>query len=119
MKIWPFTKLTKVATFNILCLLTSLFLNLAASFLIWRNLDTFPLSVPLWFSKPWGQDWLASPNFLWLIPTIGFLSTAFNNLAAKFFWSRERVLSLLLISASPIISGLLFFTLLEIIVVTS
>ena len=119
MKTWPFTKLSKAAAFNTAGLSISFFLNLASSFLIWQNMTNFPLSVPLWFSKPWGEGWLAAPTFLWLIPTVGFLLTAFNSLAAKFFWRRERILSLLLIAASPIVSSLLFYTLLEIVLVTT
>jgi len=119
MKIWPFTKLTRTAAYNIASLLISLSFTLASSFLIWRNWSRFPLAVPIWFSKPWGESWLASPNFLWLAPTIGLLIVVLNTLTAKYFWSRERVLSLLLVSANPIISGLLFYTLLEIVLVTT
>ena len=119
MKIWPFTKLTRAAAYNIISLLISLSFTIASSFLIWQNMVRFPLAVPFWFSKPQGESWLAAPNFLWLIPTISVLLVIFNSLVASYFWSRERVLSLLLASANPIISGLLFYTLLEIVLIAT
>ncbi|TSC85277.1 MAG: hypothetical protein G01um101416_983 [Microgenomates group bacterium Gr01-1014_16] len=35
-------------------------------------LAKLPPQVPLWYSRPWGEDQLAQPVFLWIIP-IGIL----------------------------------------------
>lgn len=30
--------------------------------------SSFPPQVPLWYSRPWGQDQLTTPAWLWLVP---------------------------------------------------
>ncbi len=32
--------------------------------------SSFPAQVPLWYSQPWGEDQLASPAWLWLMPVL-------------------------------------------------
>ena len=38
--------------------------------LYWRSL---PPEIPLLYSRPWGQDQLVSPYFLWLLPLISLV----------------------------------------------
>jgi len=90
-----------------------------SSYLLFTNSGNFPLAVPLWFSKPWGEERLAEPIFLWLLPTTSLILVAFNFFLWNFFKNRERLLFLMLLWVSPIVSGLLFYTLLEIILVVS
>ena len=90
-----------------------------SSYLLFTNSGNFPLAVPLWFSKPWGEERLAEPIFLWLLPTTSLVLLAFNFFLWNVFKNRGRLLFLMLLWTSPIVSGLLFYTLLEIILVVS
>lgn len=42
----------------------------------WKSL---PPKVPLWYSKPWGEERLATPIFLFLIPLTALLVYGINN----------------------------------------
>ena len=97
----------------------SLIFAVLSGYLLFTNAGSFPLAVPLWFSKPWGEERLAEPIFLWLLPTTSLVLVAFNFFLWSFFKNRERLLFLLLLWTSPIVSGLLFYTLLEILLVVS
>jgi len=113
------TSFSQILRLDFLGLLVSLLLVASTAFLIWSKTPRFPIAVPLWFSKPWGQEWLAAPVFLWLVPLIGFLITFINFSLAYFFSTRERLLSLLLVGSSVIVCGLLFYSLLNIILVVT
>ena len=119
MKIWRFTKLKVPAISLLISLGVSLFFVLLSIFLIWRYGGGFPLTVPLWFSKAWGEDRLADPVFLWLLPISALALIFVNLLLSRLFKKGGRMVSLILIWASPVVSGLLFYTLLEIISVVS
>lgn len=32
--------------------------------------SNLPFQVPLWYSRPWGEEQLASPYWLWLVPAL-------------------------------------------------
>lgn len=44
--------------------------NVGILLVFWRNL---PPEVPLLYSRPWGEDQLTSPYFLWMIPILGIV----------------------------------------------
>jgi hypothetical protein len=88
-------------------------------FLIWSNYEKFPIAVPLWFSKPWGDQWLAPPSQLWILPIASSCFFLLNFILARIFWVREKILSWILIWTTPIIGLIFFYTLLEIIRLTS
>ena len=44
--------------------------NVGILLVFWRNL---PPEVPLLYSRPWGEDQLTSPYFLWIIPVLGIV----------------------------------------------
>lgn len=119
MKTWLFTKLFRLLRSDFLALAGSLILVTAAGFLIWSRSSQFPLAVPLWFFKPLGEGRLAAPIFLWLVPIIGLSTILVNFTLAYFFSTRERLLSLLLFGSSLIVCSLLFYSLLNIILVTT
>jgi hypothetical protein len=119
MKTLLFAKLPRLPLFNLLSLAVSLFFTVASSLLIIVKAAAFPLAVPLWFSTSWGVGWLAEPIYLWLIPTINLIIILVNFTMARLFPSEERILSFLLVGSSPVISGLLFYTLLRITLVTT
>ena len=105
--------------FNVSAAFISFSFAIFSALLIWLNTSKLPLVIPLWFSKPWGKDWLAAPVFLWFIPSVSFLIILVNSFLAANFWHRERLLSFLLVASSCVTSGLLFYSLLEIILVVS
>lgn len=79
--------------------------------------NDLPPSVPLWFSKPWGQERLASPTFLWLFPTIILFFLLLNNLIAKLLFRTQRVLAAVLVWSALIVSLILLFPLYRILLV--
>jgi hypothetical protein len=119
MRIWPFTNLTRLPTAQFFSLVASLLLISSNFLLVWLNLPKLPLEVPLWFTKPWGESWLASPNFLWVIPLSSSGVFLVNTSLAVFFWNRERIISLTLFWVSPVIALSFFIALFEIIRVSS
>lgn len=97
----------------------SLFFLVLSVVLIWRNFQDLPLTVPLWFSKPWGEQRLAEPTFLWMLPISSLIIFGVNLSLSKFFEHREKFLSLFLLWSNLVIGWLFFYTLFEIIRVTS
>lgn len=51
-----------------------------------------PPEVPLWYSRPWGQDQLSSPYWLWLIPVVIAVMTGLGWLGHKWL-RRENLLA--------------------------
>lgn len=47
----------------------------------WRSL---PPEVPLWYSRPWGQEQLASPYWLWLVPILILSVTGITTLGSRY-----------------------------------
>lgn len=119
MKISPFTNFVSLQKYNLASLFFSLIFPLFGVLIIWLNKDNFPLAVPFWFSRPWGEAQLAAPVFLWLIPLITASFILVNFSLAIYFWDREKLLSSILLWVNPFVSGLLFISLLEIILVSS
>ena len=64
-----------------------------------------PLQIPLFYSRPWGEMQLASPFFLWILPTITVLSTLANFSVAIFAVNQNYFLIRVLV----IFSGLVAF----------
>lgn len=86
-----------------------------STIVIWQGRAEFPLAVPLWFSREWGEQRLAEPVFLWAIPLLSLLVAILNLFLSRFFDKKEPILSLILIWSTPIVSGLFFYTTLEIV----
>lgn len=57
------------------------------------NLKELPSEVPLFYSLPWGEKRLANFKFLFLLPFLSFVITAFNFMVAKKLYNNERLLS--------------------------
>lgn len=90
---------------------------IVAVFLILLNRQDLPPVLPLWFSKPWGSERLASPFFLWLLPLIILFLLLLNNILARILVSKHRVLALLLVWSGLIISLIILFPLYRILLV--
>lgn len=58
---------------------------LAQSSLILVSWGKLPPQVPLFYSMPWGEQILAAPLFLWILPSVAFFSLTVNYLLARIF----------------------------------
>jgi len=95
-------------TMKINCLL--LFITLPLLFIFWQRL---PPQIPLFFSRPWGESQLASPNVLFLFPFLSLLVLILNfSLMIKTI-EEEKLLAQILSSASLTFSFLCLVALLQ------
>ena len=51
-----------------------------------------PLQVPLWYSRPWGEEQLASPYWLWLMPILILMIAVVSHLGGQWL-KREELLA--------------------------
>jgi hypothetical protein len=119
MMMWRFIKSINVFSANLISVVVSLVFIFTSIYLILKNTTNFPLAIPLWFSNPWGVERLADPIFLWLLPAAGFVVLLSNFLLSRYFRERNRELFFLLVWTSPVVSGFFFYTLLQIIFVST
>ena len=89
-------------SFARLVLGTSLFLNLATFLVAFYAQKYLPPVVPLFYSRPWGKDQLASPLFLVLLPLLAVLALVINTLCANLV--SEKLLQRSLLAASLVVS---------------
>src|SRR3989338_551510 len=69
----------------IFCIL-SILAQISLILVSWGKL---PPELPLFYSRPWGEAILASPLFLWILPTVAaFLTIA--NFSIAIFWLRTN-----------------------------
>jgi hypothetical protein len=62
-------------------------LTLASFWLLFLKQKDLPPTIPLWFSKEWGEARLTEPVWLWLIPSSSLFVFFLNNLLASFLRS--------------------------------
>jgi len=55
---------------------------------------SFPPQVPLWYSLPWGQDQLAAPYWLWLLPSLIAVVTGVIALGSRYLRQDPLLLNL-------------------------
>lgn len=92
-----------------------LFLNIAAALVILIRFTKLPLFVPLWYSRPWGTDQLASPLWLFILP-VGSIFLHIINLAISIFFTAEYlVFTQMIFLTSFLVSLLSFITLIKIV----
>jgi len=94
--------------------LLSLAFILIQSVLIFIYLDKLPPELPLFYSRPWGKDQLASPRYLFLLPATS-VAILFINLFFITFLAKLTLLSVSLLISSFLYSFLSFYALLKII----
>lgn len=92
----------------------ALFFILASLFLIAAFWARLPPQVPLFYSRPWGEEILAPPFFLFILPLTSLLILAIN-LFTAFSLGQNRLLATILVITSALFSFLAFFNLLKII----
>jgi len=108
---WPIPKDKAIfwpIIFSILILAASLIFTL----LKFTNL---PPKIPLFYSKPWGQDRLVGKGLVWLLPAILFLLILVNTILAKVLAPKIIFLAQIISIALSILAFLIFFTLARII----
>jgi hypothetical protein len=85
----------------------------SVGFLLW-HWTMLPPMVPIWYSRPWGVDQLASPYYLWVLP-ISSLVLYFTNFLIAVYVAREHLIFIQMIYLSSLIVSLLsFFALIKI-----
>jgi len=92
--------------------LVLLFLQVLVILISWRSL---PLEVPLFYSRPWGEDQLIRPIGLFIIPCLSFLIWLVNFAFLKFTPPHEKLLQQILVSTSILFNLLGLITLIQII----
>ncbi len=91
---------------------------LSIAVLLWR-FRALPPEVPLWYQKPWGEDQLASPYFLLLLP-IGAIGIYFvNGIISIYFTKDHLVFTQILFMTSLLVALLSFITLVKILFLVS
>ncbi|MBN1263743.1 MAG: hypothetical protein JW991_05315 [Candidatus Pacebacteria bacterium] len=99
--------------------LSAFFLVFIISFLIFLNWNRLPPQLPLFFSRPWGEEQLGSPSELWLLPLISFLIIGFNLFLAIFLLRKEILIRRILSATALVITALCLFTTYKIINLTT
>lgn len=94
------------------------FVILSCALIAWRS-NRLPPSVPLWYSRPWGEDQLASPYWLFLLPAGVVFWYAVNVLLATYYVEQYRIFAQLLFLTSLLVSFLSFVTLAKILFVVT
>lgn len=76
-----------------------------------------PPEVPLWFCRPWGQDRLASPSWLFLLPAVSFVWYVVDVLFIMYLTAEYLVFSQILIGSSTLVAILSLISLVKIIAI--
>lgn len=63
-----------------------------------------PSVIPLYFSKPWGEPWLAPAFHIFLLPFLSLLFALTNHIMALFIHQKKEILSTILIAFSLLYS---------------
>jgi len=72
--------------------------------LFWKR-DLLPEKVPLFYSRPWGEEQLSPNIFLFLIPVLSLFVLFFNFQAIKFLFKKnKRLLFLITVGFSLLFS---------------
>src|SRR3989344_4004255 len=77
--------------FNLLATSVSLLLAAASFYLVFSKIQNLPPQIPLWYSRVWGTERLASPGWLFLIPTLIIIVLAINQSITSLLESRALI----------------------------
>ncbi len=91
---------------------------LSMGILLWK-LSSLPPMVPLWYSRPWGEDQLARPLWLFLLPLSALVWYAINFLVSMYMLSEYLLFTQMLFVSSLVVSLLSFLTLIKILFLVS
>ena len=90
-----------------------IFFVLSMGLLLWRWRMLPPL-VPLWYSRPWGTDQLASPYWLLVLPISSLILYAVNFLTSMYVIGEYLIFTQMLFLSSLVVSTLSFVALIKI-----
>lgn len=96
-KFWQSGPNYRLVRFNIILIVVQIIL------IIWFFKD-LPPEIPLYFSRPWGEAWLAQATFIILLPLFSLFIALINYFLALFYHQKKAFLSKLLVVFSFIIS---------------
>ena len=92
-----------------------LVLQILIILIAWRWL---PPQVPLFFSRPWGQEQLTNPIGLFFLPAFSLVIFLVNLTLTNFLTKQEKLVSQILDSVAMVFSLLLLVALIQIIRLT-
>ncbi len=90
-----------------------LLIVLSITILLFRAKNLPPL-VPLWYAKPWGEEQLANPWWLTILPVTSLVIYLMNVIVSAYLTIEHLVFTQLLYTTSLVVSLLAFVTLLKI-----
>lgn len=96
-KFWQSGPNYRLVRFNIILIAVQITL------IIWFFKDLSP-EIPLYFSRPWGEAWLAPATLIVLLPLFSIFVALINYFLALFYYQKKALLSKLLVVFSFIIS---------------
>ncbi|RJR25928.1 hypothetical protein C4578_00495 [Candidatus Microgenomates bacterium] len=110
------TKLLKKEKTLLRLLAVNFSLILLGTFFILIKNESLPEKVPLFYSRPWGEEQLTLSRYLFLIPSISFILFFVNlELSLTFIKRGEKFMAFLSNGFALLFSSLGFITLLRII----
>jgi len=92
---------------------------LLSTCLLLLKFKNLPPQVPLFYSKPWGEERISQKVWLWLIPTLSLFILFFNFVVLPYFLKKEKFLIIICYLVSVVSLFLFFWTLLQIIFLVS
>jgi len=108
LKLWQFKKFKMAIRAFVVFFIVSLLIII----LKWKKL---PPEVPLFYSLPWGEEQLADPLQLLILPFSSLVAFTLNFFLASIFLEKEPWLCRILILTSTVFSFLSMLTLIKII----
>ena len=91
---------------------------LSVGLLVWR-FPLLPPKVPLWFSHPWGEDQLASPYWLILLPVSSLLWYGIDLVIGVYITTEYLIFTQMVFLSALIVSILSCITLIKILFLVS
>jgi hypothetical protein len=91
-------------------------LELLILVIVWRFI---PPQVPLFYSRPWGDEQLVDKIILFFIPAVSLVFNIINLLLGNYFLGKEKLLAKFFIFTNFLINLLLIITLVEILFLTT
>lgn len=98
--------------------LTFLLLTVQVGLILWF-FNQLPPELPLFYSRNWGQSWLASTSSIFILPLFSLIIIIINYSLAIYFYNKKSLLSQLLVVFSFILSFLCTIAVMEIISLVS
>ena len=93
----------------------SFILILVQALIILFSLSFLPSQVPLFYSRPWGEEQLAHPPYLFILPLANLVIFILNSILLSFIGKKELLIRQILIICILLFNFLSLITLIQII----